>query len=87
MAFTNERDKIATRLRDVDVEKSTLDEFKKLIRHENLQLVEKMDRLEFDNRELTSKVKSLNEFLAKKESECDDLVRENENNRKSLKQC
>ena len=46
-----------------------------------------MDRLEFDNRELTSKVKSLNEFLAKKESECDDLVRENENNRKSLKQC
>ena len=87
MAFKNERDKIATRLRDVDVEKSTLDEFKKLIRHENLQLVEKIDRLEFDNRELTSKVKSLNEFLAKKESECDDLVRENENNRKSLKQC
>lgn len=87
MAFTNERDKIATRLRDVDVEKSTLDEFKKSIRQENLQLVEKMDRLEFDNRELTSKVKSLNEFLAKKESECDDLVRENENNRKSLKQC
>ena len=33
--------KIATRLRDVDVKQSTLNEFKKSIRQENIQLVEK----------------------------------------------
>ena len=48
---------------------------------------EKIDTLEFANRELTSKVKSLNDFLLKKESECDELVRTNEANRKSLKKC
>ena len=36
---------------------------------------------------MASKTNSLNDFLAKKETECDDLVRENEKNRKSLKQC
>lgn len=52
-----------------------------------MDLVEKVDRLEFTNRELATKVKSLSDFLVKKEAECDDLVRENESNRKSLKQC
>ena len=52
-----------------------------------MNLTEKIDQLEFTNRELTTKVKSLSDFLVRKESECDDLVRENENNRKSLKQC
>ena len=74
-------------MRDVDVEKNTLDDFKKQIRQENLDLVEKVDRLEFTGRELATKVKSLSDFLVKKEAECDDLVRENEGNRKSLKQC
>ena len=32
VAFQTERDKIATRIKDVDVEKSTLDEYKKQIR-------------------------------------------------------
>ena len=48
---------------------------------------EKIDTLEFANRELTNKVKSLNDFLLKKEVECDELVRTNEANRKSLKKC
>lgn len=87
MAVKAEREKIATRLKDVDIEKSTLDEYKKTLRQENLDLGEKIDRLEYANKELTSKVKSLNEFLARKESECDDLIQENEKNRKSLKQC
>ena len=87
VAFQAERDKIAARMRNVDVEKNTLDEYKKQIRQENLALVEKIDHLEFTNRELTTKVKSLSDFLVKKESECDGLVRENESNRKSLKQC
>ena len=87
VAFQNERDKIEVRLRDVDVEKNTLDDYKKQIRQGNLELSEKIDTLEFANRELTSKVKSLNDFLLKKESECDELVRTNEANRKSLKKC
>ena len=87
VAFQAERDKIEVRLRDVDVEKNTLDDYKKQIRQGNLELSEKIDTLEFANRELTSKVKSLNDFLLKKESECDELVRTNEANRKSLKKC
>ena len=87
VAFQAERDKIEGRLREVDVEKSTLDEYKKQIRQGNLELSEKIDTLEFANRELTSKVKSLNDFLLRKESECDELVRSNEVNRKSLKKC
>jgi len=58
VAFQNERDKIASRLKEVDDEKSSLDEYKKSVRQENLELVEKMDRLEYSNRELASKVKS-----------------------------
>ena len=46
-----------------------------------------MDQMEFANRELTGKVKSLNDFLARKEAECDGLLLENEKNRKNLKQC
>ena len=52
MAFTAERDKIASRIQEVDTEKSTLDEYKKVIRQENLDLIEKLDRLEYSNREL-----------------------------------
>lgn len=51
-------------MKEVDVEKGTLDEYKKQIRQENLDLLEKIDRIEYSNRELTSKVKSLNDFLA-----------------------
>lgn len=32
-------------------------------------------------------MKSLNEFLARKENEYDELVRENERNRKTLRSC
>ena len=71
VAFQAERDKIAARLKEVDIEKSTLDEYKKTIRQENISLTEKLDRFEFNNRELLNKVKTLTEFLAKKESECD----------------
>lgn len=74
-------------MKEVDVEKGTLDEYKKQIRQENLNLLEKIDRLEYSNRELTSKVKSLNDFLAQKEVECDNLMMENEKNRKALKTC
>lgn len=74
-------------MKEVDVEKGTLDEYKKQIRQENLDLLEKIDRLEYSNRELTSKVKSLNDFLAQKEVECDNLLMENEKNRKALKTC
>ena len=74
-------------MKEVDAEKSTLDEYKKQIRQENLDLLEKIDRLEYSNRELTSKVKSLNDFLAQKEVECDNLLMENEKNRKALKTC
>lgn len=87
VAVKADRDKIATRIKEIDVEKSTLDEFKRKLREENLALGEKIDRLGFENKELASKVKSLNEFLAQKENECDDLVRENERNKKTLKQC
>jgi len=74
-------------MKEVDAEKSTLDEYKKQIRQENLDFLEKIDRLEYSNRELTSKVKSLNDFLAQKEVECDNLLMENEKNRKALKTC
>ena len=74
-------------MKEVDIEKSTLDEYKRTIRQENINLTEKLDRFEFNNRELTNKVKTLTEFLAKKESECDAKLVENEKNRKSLKQC
>ena len=67
MAFTAERDKIANRIKEVDDAKGSLDEYKKSIRQENLDLIEKLDRLEYSNRELQSKVKSQSEFLAKKE--------------------
>lgn len=87
MAVKAEKEKISSRLKEVDIEKSTLDEYKKTLRQENLDLGEKIDRLEYANKELASKVKSLNEFLARKEGECDDLLQENEKNRKSLKQC
>ena len=40
-----------------------------------MKLTEQNDQLEFANRELTTKAKSLNDFLVRKESECDDLVR------------
>ena len=87
VAFQTERDKIANRLRELETERSSLDEYKKSTRKENLEMVERADRLEFDNRELASKVRSLNEFLAAKEREYDDLVMENESNKKSLKKC
>ena len=54
----SERDKIASRLKEIDDEKNSLDEYKKSIRQENLELIEKLDRLEYSNRELLSKVKS-----------------------------
>jgi len=46
-------------LKEVDIEKSTLDDYKKQIRHDNLQLTEKIDRLDFEKRELFSKANSL----------------------------
>ena len=58
VAFISERDKIASRLKEIDDEKNSLDEYKKSIRQENLELIEKLDRLEYSNRELLSKVKS-----------------------------
>ena len=87
VAFTAERDKIASRIQEVDTEKSTLDEYKKVIRQENLDLIEKLDRLEYSNRELQSKVKSQDEFLAKREVDYEELARENEKNRKTLRAC
>lgn len=87
VAFTTERDKIANRIREIDDEKGGLDDYKKKIRSENLELIEKVDQLEYNNRELTSKVKSLNEFLAKKEVDYDNLARENEKNRKTNRDC
>lgn len=83
----SERDKIASRLKEIDDEKNSLDEYKKSIRQENLELIEKLDRLEYSNRELLSKVKSQGEFLAKKEVDYEELARENESNRKTLRAC
>ena len=60
---------------------------RKTIRQENLELIEKLDKLEYSNRELQSKVKSQNEFLAKREVDYEELARENEKNRKTLRAC
>lgn len=87
VAVKADRDRIASRIKELDVERNTLDEYKKGLREENLKLIEKIDQLEYANKELSGKIKSLNDFLARKESECDDLMHENEKNRKSLKKC
>ena len=48
---------------------------------------EQIDGLEYHNKELTSKNMQLQDFLTSKEHECDHLIKENEQNKKSLKAC
>lgn len=87
VAFESERNKIAKRLEELDKEKNSVDGYKREIREENLVLTERIDALEYANKELANKAKQLAEFLENKEGECDDLMKENERNKKGLKQC
>ena len=84
--FENERKKIAERIALTEQEKQSIDGYKKEIKTENLSLSEKLNAFEYQNKELVNKVRQVQQFLNDKESECDELMFQNEANKKALKQ-
>lgn len=65
--FENERKKIADKINLIETEKNSIDGFKKDIKSENLALIEKLNALEYQNKELTSKSRQIQSFLTEKE--------------------
>jgi hypothetical protein len=57
VAFENEKKRINDRIQLIDKEKESIDGYKKEIKAYNLVLREQLDKLEYQNKELNSKVR------------------------------
>ena len=55
VAFEKEKARVEKRMNELNTEMSSVEKYKKELKSESLQLREQIDRLEYHNKELTSK--------------------------------
>lgn len=75
------RDQINNQNKAFKTEKETLEKDKAQV----INLRSRIDKLEYENKELTGKNKMVNEFLEKKSADAETAIRENDTNVRKLK--